>query len=213
MKYSVTISLKCPHCTTQCQFLEIRTEQRICKSDGRLHIPYMCTNCMGIITTRWNKHDGTYELYNYYPIVGDYEPRINLVNITNNEVKTDFTEAIDCYNNDFYNACMMMARRAIQQEMLNNKIKGNNLYEQIESTGISEKLKSLLHKVKNFGNHGAHPDFCLFDENEKQIVDEKEFAKLSLEFLDRYFADVYEIDLLVEKAPKSKKELANKGQS
>ena len=102
---------------------------------------------------------------------------------------------------------MMMARRAIQQEMIANEAEGNNLYQQIESTGISSKLKALLHKIKNFGNSGAHPDFCLFDEDGNQIEDKKEFAKLSLEFLDRYFADEYEIDSLVENAPKSEKEL------
>ena len=36
---------------------------------------------------------------------------------------------------------------------------------------------------------------------------EKELARLSLEFLDRYFADEYEIDSLVQNAPKSEKEL------
>ena len=105
---------------------------------------------------------------------------------------------------------MMMARRAIQQKMIDNSANGKNLYEQIESTGISKKLKALLHKVKNFGNHGAHPDFCLFDDKANQITDKKSFAKLSLEFLDRYFADEYEIDSLVESAPKSQKELENK---
>ena len=140
-------------------------------------------------------------------MVGDWKPRVNLSLITNDEVRTDFNESIDCYNNGFYNACMMMARRAIQQEMITNEVEGNNLYQQIESTGISSKLKALLHKIKNFGNNGAHPDFCLFDEDGNQIEDKKEFAKLSLEFLDRYFADEYEIDSLVESAPKSEKEL------
>ena len=72
---------------------------------------------------------------------------------------------------------------------------------------FSKKLKALLHKIKNFGNHWAHPDFCLYDEDWLEIRDKKEFARLSLEFLDRYFADEYEIDSLVENAPKSKKEL------
>ena len=102
---------------------------------------------------------------------------------------------------------MLMARRAIQQETIDNKASGKNLYQQIESTGISKKLKSLLYKVKNFGNNGAHPDFCLFNEEGNQIVDKKSFSKLSLEFLDRYFADEYEIDSLIESAPKSKREI------
>ena len=102
---------------------------------------------------------------------------------------------------------MLMSRRAIQQEMIDNNANGTNLYKQIESTGISTKLKALLHKVKNFGNNGTHPNFCLFDEEGNEIIDKHGFAKLSLEFLDRYFADEYEIDSLVESAPKSQKEL------
>lgn len=219
MNYSNTISLECPHCTTKCQFVIVERGHRQCVSDKLHHIPYICTNCQGLIATKWSANQCTPDQFRsssnnyiqklniYYPIVGDWKSRVDLSLITNDEVGADFKEAINCYNNGFYNACMMMARRAIQQEMLNNEAKGKNLYEQIESTGISKKLKALLHKIKNFGNHGAHPDFCLFDENGNQIADKKEFAKLSLEFLDRYFADEYEIDSLVENAPKSEKEL------
>lgn len=188
-------------------------------NDNKHHIPYICTNCQGVIITKWTANNCTPDQFRssptgyiqrldiYYPIVGDWKPRVNLQLITNEKVRTDFKEAINCYNNAFYNAGMLMARRAIQQEMIDNKASGNNLYQQIESTGISKKLKSLLHKVKNFGNNGAHPDFCLFDEEGNQIIDKKSFSKLSLEFLDRYFADEYEIDSLVESAPKSKEEI------
>ncbi len=219
MSYSNTLSLNCPHCDTKCQFIVIEQGHKRCKNDKKHHIPYICTNCQGLIATKWTADNcspdnfrgnptGYSQLLDiYYPIVGDWKPRVNLQLIKEEDVKTDFHEAINCYNNGFYNASMLMARRAIQQEMLNNKAKGGNLYQQIESTGISRKLKSLLHKVKNFGNNGAHPDFCLFDEDGNQIIDKHEFAKLSLEFLDRYFADEYEIDSLVESAPKSQKEL------
>lgn len=107
---------------------------------------------------------------------------MNLSLIINPAVKEDFEEAIKAYNNGLYNSCMMMARRAIQQEMIIIKAEGNNLFKQIESTGISSKLKALLQKIKNFGNNGAHPDFCLFDEEGNEIIDKKSFAKLSLEF-------------------------------
>jgi hypothetical protein len=219
MSYSSTLSLNCPHCNTKCQFVAVEGGHKICRNDNKHHIPYICTHCQGLIATRWianncneqnfraNPTGYSQQLDTYYPIVGDWKPRVNLQLITNEKVRADFKEAINCYNNGFYNATMLMARRAIQQEMIDRGASGNNLYQQIESTGISEKLKSLLHKVKNFGNHGAHPDFCLYDEEGNQIVDKKEFSKLSLEFLDRYFADEYEIDSLVKLAPKSKKEL------
>ena len=219
MGYSKTLSLNCPHCKTKCQFVIVEQGHHKCVSDDKHHIPYICTNCQGLVATKWtaspcspdqfrsNPSGFAQKLDMYYPVVGDWKPRVNLQLITNEEVRADFKEAIDCYNNGFYNACMLIARRAIQQEMIDKGATGNNLYQQIESTGISQKLKSLLHKVKNFGNNGAHPDFCLFDEEGNQIVDKKEFSKLSLEFLDRYFADEYEIDSLVKSAPKSQKEI------
>ena len=225
MDYSPTIALECPHCRAKCQFFVVHEGGgkvciRQCTSDSKFYIPYICTNCQGLIATKWRADSNCspssfrsnpaargQSLEAYYPIVGDWKPRVRLDRITNDEVRADFEEAINCYNNGFYNACMVMSRRAIQQEVLKKEAKGNNLYQQIEATGISKKLKTLLHKVKNFGNHGAHPDFCLYDNEGNQITDKKEFAKLSLEFLDRYFADEYEIDSLIKDAPKSKKEL------
>lgn len=219
MSYSKTLSLECPHCITKCQFVQVDPSHRYCTRDNSHHIAYICTNCNGIIVTKWasntrdiHQFETNFTSYNqqlrvYYPLVGDWKPRVNLSLIINDEIKADFKESIDCYNNGFYNACMVMARRAIQQEMIVKKATGDNLYKQIESIGISSKLKALLHKIKNFGNNGAHPDFCLFDGDGNKIADKKEFAKLSLEFLDRYFADEYEIDSLVNNAPKSEKEL------
>lgn len=219
MQYSKNLSLECPYCITKCQFVQIDSGHKFCASDNLHHIAYMCTNCKGVIVTKWDAgtdNTGEFEsspigygqlLKSYYPLVGSWRPRVKLSLITDSEVKSDFEEAINCYNNGFYNACMIMARRAIQQEMIIKEATGNNLYELIESTGISSKLKALLQKVKNFGNHGAHPDFCLFDDDENEIEDKKKFAELSLEFLDRYFSDEYEIEALVNSAPKSEKEL------
>jgi len=133
--------------------------------------------------------------------------KINLDSISDIDVKEDFIEAINCYNNWFYKSSMIMARRSIQQEMENKKATWKNLYEQIESMWISSRLKWLLHKVKNFWNYWAHPDFFLFDNDGNKIEDKKAFAKLSLEFLDRYFSDEYEIDSLINGAPRSKKEM------
>ncbi len=218
MRHSKTVSLDCPHCETKCQFLQIDASHSFCVKDNLHHISYLCTNCQGLIATKWSStseilqffqsaNNYKQQLDSYSPPVGDWQARVDLSLITNNEVKEDFEEAINCYNSGFYNACMILARRAIQQEMLIKVAKGNNLYQQIESLGISTKLKTLLHKVKNFGNYGAHPDFCLYDEDKNKITDPKGFAKLSLEFLDRYFADEYEIDSLIDTAPKSEKEL------
>ena len=194
------MNLYCPYCKSKTQFtLQNKTKSHI---DNSEHVTYRCTQCNGLIIQIFKKG-----ISQYYPPVGNLQPRVDLSLIVNDAVKEDFKEAIDCYNNGFYNACMIMSRRAIQQEMQIKKAEGDNLYKQIESLEISKNLKTLLHKVKNFGNYGAHPDFCLYDETGNKITDTKEFAQLSLEFLDRYFADEYEIDSLIAKAPKSEKEL------
>ena len=196
------MNLDCPYCNSKTQFGVLKRQN--CSVDGLRHEACYCTECQGIIVGM--RGNG---MFKCHPPVGDWKPRVDLSLIVNDAVKKDFKEAIDCYNGGFYNACMIMARRAIQQEMQIKKSEGDNLYKQIESLGISKNLKTLLHKVKNFGNYGAHSDFCLYDEKGNKIEDIKAVAKLSLEFLDRYFSDGYEIDSLIAKAPKSEKELEN----
>lgn len=214
--------MECPYCRTRCPFKPI-AQAYLCKvkqlSDNVqvFHRAYRCIHCEGNVVTEWGSewYQNSYghksycpsKFLIYYPTAGKWKPKVNLNCITNNEVKEDFVEAIKCYNHGFYNASMLLSRRAIQQEMNSKNAKGEKLYEQIESMGISERLKTLLHRVRIFGNHGAHPDFCLFDKDGQKIDDKEGFAKLSLDFLDKYFSNQYEIDALIENAPKSKKEL------
>ena len=222
-KLQESLSLECPYCrTTNGQFKPIAQAypckvKQLYDNVQIFHRAYRRIHCEGNVVTEWGSewYQNSYghksycpsKFLIYYPTAGEWKPKVNLAYIKNNEVKEDFEQAIDCYNHGFYNASMIMSRRAIQQEMISRKAEGGKLYEQIESMGISERLKTLLHKVRNFGNHGAHPDFCLFDKDGQKIDDKKGFAKLSLEFLDKYFLDQYETDTLIEKAPKSKKEL------
>lgn len=230
MKYSTTISLNCPYCDTKTQFISDVTKVSFCKNENNFHDVFRCTNCGGLIVSKWDSYLQDYgivnsvdsfkakainrsSLKNYYPIVGDFCSRIDLIKIINDRVRKDFKESIDCYNNGFYNASMVMARRAIHQEVENKEATGENLYKKIESLGISENLKNLLYKIKNFGNFGAHPDFFLYDESNNQLIsedNEKGFAKLCLLFLDKYFQDQYEIEYLISNAPKSKREIDGK---
>ena len=221
MQYSKSISLKCPHCKSICQFT---TNDHIsyCKQDNLFHVFYVCSNCGWLVLVKFNydwsnptridafKTNTVYTSMNsYYPIIWTWDPKTKIEYITNSDVKKDYEEAINCYNNWFYNACMVMTRRAIHQLMIEEWLEAkfpNNLYQQIENSWIGDNLKKLLQKVKNFGNSWAHPDFCLYDEEENKIEDTELFARLSLEFLDKFFSDKYEIDTLVAQAPKSAKE-------
>jgi hypothetical protein len=214
MKYEKSLNLECPHCKSNCQFIEnggIST----CTSDRTHHSSYICTHCGGKIMIRFsqNPHMGgqnPHELIDYYPIPSIWKSRINLNLITDENVKNDFIEAANCFNYGLYNASMVIARRAIHQEMIKRELEKkypNSLYQQLENAGISEKLKELLQKVKNFGNNGAHPDFCLYDEQGNKLEDVQQFAELSLNFLDKYFSDEYETDSMIASAPLSAKEI------
>ncbi len=221
-----TVSLKCPHCKTQCQFRQ-ECSPRFCAVGWFFNIGFHCTHFNGMVNTEWfavktdvmefqrylsNKSPLDQQLLHaYHPSIGEWNSKVKLSLITNNEVKADFEEAISCYNSGFYNSCMIMARRSVQQEVLAKGAKDGHLYAQIESTGISPNLKELLQKIKNFGNYGAHSDFFLYDEEGNKIEGSKEMAKLSLEFLDMYFLNAYKIDALIQGSPKSAKELATTG--
>ena len=214
MKYANSLSLECSHCKTNCQFVE-NGDVSVCTPDRTYHFSYICTHCGGKIMARFSQNPNTnskspYELINYYPIPSIWKSRINLNLITDENVRNDFIEATGCFNYGFYNASMVIARRAIHQEMIKRGLEKkypNNLYQQLENAGISEKLKELLQKVKNFGNNGAHPDFCLYDEQGNKIENTQKFAELSLNFLDKYFLDEYETDSMIASAPLSKKEV------
>ncbi len=210
MNYSRRLSLQCPYCNTKTQFNE-HGNFVLCNHTGEYHQSFLCTYCGGLVLTHWSGFNNKpYKLKRYYKVVGDYEPQIDLQKIQNELVRKDFQEAIDCYNHGFYNASMVMSRRAIHQEVEVRKAKGGNLlYEKINSLVTSENLKRLLNKVKNFGNSGAHPDFFLYDKNGNQLIPEeheKDFAKLALVFLDKYFQDQYEIEELITNAPISELE-------
>ncbi len=229
MKYSNTLSLECPYCDTKTQFISDESKVSFCKPENNFHDIFKCTNCGGLILTKWDKNSPnilegdvqsfknyakrTSLLKKYFPVVGDYKSQMNLQKIGNELVRKDYQEAIDCYNNGFYNASMVMSRRSIHQEVETKKATGKNLYEKIDSLVTSENLKKLLNKVKNFGNSSAHPDFFLYDKEGNQLIPqekEKEFAKLSLTFLDKYFQDQYEMEDLIASAPNS--EIENKQQ-
>lgn len=210
INFKETIALECPHCNAKSQFKKV-SEWSWSYPYPYVHCCFICTNCQGQVATQWSVSKSRYneiipnELITFFPHSGKYRPKIDLKTITKQEVQQDFKEAIECYNHGLYNACMIMARRAVQQEVMGSA--GNNLYQQIESTGISDNLKKLLQKIKNFGNHGAHPDFVLFDNEDNPIEDKEKVAKLSLDFLDKYFSDMYETQALIDQAPKSQNEM------
>ena len=235
MERQTSRSFDCPHCMSNCQFItwahrilsvylaEYKVAQKIWDGDyltisneGIIYEAYICTNCNGIIVVRWD-HDDIHDGYIYrdhFPCRGGFSPKVDLEYIQHEETKNDFKEAIACYNNGYWKASIIMSRLTIQQEALaeNNESPKCGLKEQIESMNISQRHKAMLHKVRIIGNHGAHPDFYLYDENGEPIDAERqeEMARVCLIFLDHFFTDKYEIPEQVANQPKSWKESSKK---
>ena len=209
-----SFNIKCPHCQSLCQFnaLLSGTRHLIESADTSYHEAFMCTSCGGLIIALWRLENGSYYLSECFPSAGDFTPKVDLNFIEKEEVKNDFKEAIDCYNNNLYNASMIMSRRAIQQDVSTESNKNENLWEQIKSTDISQSFKDMLDKVRVFGNHGAHPDFCFYDKDETPIKEDskKEVAATTLYFLDHYFMHKYEMPKRISEQPKSQKKLSKK---
>ena len=230
MKRQTSMGFDCPHCMSKCQFItwvhhillihlgvdRAARETRVgscltVSNEGITYEAFMCTNCNGIIVVRWD-HDnihGGYIYRDHFPCRGGFSPKVDLESIQHEETKNDFKEAIDCYNNGYWKASMIMSRRTIQQELLagNTESQKGRLKEQIESMDIPQSHKDMLNIIRIYGNHGAHPDFYLYDEDEKPIDAERQekIARVSLLFLDHHFMDKYEIPKQVANQLKSGK--------
>jgi len=163
-----------------------------------IHEAYICTHCNGIIIVRWSrtKSRGGYEYYHHFPRERSFSPKVDLKVIPNKETQNDFQEAIDCYNSGFWKASMIMSRRTIEQQLLkgSENLK-SGLGKRIDIANISDQLRKMFNIIRKYGNHGAHPDNRLYDENGQPIDrnKQKEIAKISLLFLDHFFSDQYEI--------------------
>ncbi len=62
---------------------------------------------------------------------------------------------------------------------------GKNLYEQIDNMPVDEALKKLAHKIRFWGNAGAHPDIIL-----GQHITEED-ALLAIDFAEKFLDFVY----------------------
>lgn len=76
-------------------------------------------------------------------------------------LSTDLIEAAACKVLNASSACVIMCRRVIQQVCDLHECKGNNLAERIDKLQIDSGLKRLAHKIRHFGNEGAHPDLLV----------------------------------------------------
>ncbi|ASJ16724.1 hypothetical protein A3L04_06380 [Thermococcus chitonophagus] len=122
---------------------------------------------------------------------GIYAYYVELPKTTPEEVFHDYVEAIKAYNVGAYRASVAMARRALQQALIDKGAsKKKTLHQQIEELferGLLDKAtKSLADSVRYFGNYGAHPQ----DDMLAQVT--KEDAKLVLDVLRKILCILYQ---------------------
>jgi len=185
----------CPHCKAKCQFNNLGNQYQ-CTADNSRQQAWYCSNCNGVIVARFIPPQNINQS-KVYPLI-KINPKININKLPDN-IKNDYVESLEDYSNGAYISCVIMCRRAIQQSCLDKGAKKKNLYDQIEELDIDNNLKQLAHKLRFWGNNGAHPDILL-----DETINEQD-SKLAIDFTEKFLQYVYII-------PKELEEIENQMQ-
>ncbi len=194
----------CPYCKSNSAFFNTYANQIENKCTNLYWRVLQCNNCNWLVIdyTEYSYYDDS-KITISYPSIWEYITTIDTKHITDDLIKKDFEESINAYNFWLYISTCMMIRRCVHREVeLKNWI-WKDLYDQIQSLGISDNLKLLLQKIRIFWNSWAHPNYVLEDNNWNIIVDYKEVASLWLHFMDMYFYDKYSVSNLISKFSKT----------
>lgn len=121
------------------------------------------------------------------------------------KIREDLAEADRCYHADAYKAAVTMNRRAIQRIVLDKikdpEIRKKKLWEQVDAlfdAGIITKdLKETAHKIRHFGNFGAHPNDDQLDnttQKDAELVD-----RLTMDLIRTIYIVPFETNQLKDK--------------
>lgn len=171
----------CPHCKAKCQFDQVQNDRQ-CEADGLYQSPWVCQNCKGFIITK-RPHNSSWNGTQILPLI-KIKAKIKIDKLPE-AIRNDYVESLEDYSNGCYISCVIMCRRAIQQSCLDKGAKKKTLYDQVEELDIDDNLKKLAHKLRFWGNNGAHPDILL---DEK--IEEKD-AKLAIDFTEKFLQYTY----------------------
>ena len=178
----------CPYCRAKCQFNPLGNEIQ-CRTDKSCQQSWICQNCNGVIVTK-RPYSHTWRGSQIFPLI-KIKPKIEIDKLPDN-IRNDYLESLENYSNGCYVSSVIMCRRAIQQSCMEKGVEGETLFDQIEKLKIDENLKKLAHKLRFWGNKGAHPD-VLLDEK----IEEKD-AKIAIDFTEKFLQYVYIIPKEIE---------------
>ena len=183
----------CPHCKAKCQFSNLGNQYQ-CEADRSFQQGWVCSNCNGVIVSKFTPGQNINNSQ-IFPLV-KIKPKIKIDKLPDN-IRNDYLESLENYSNGCYTSSVIMCRRVIQQNCIEKGVKKENLFDQIEELKIDDNLKKLAHKLRFWGNKGAHPDILLGEK-----IEEKD-AKVAIDFRGGAPA------LLARKIAAANKEAAN----
>ena len=178
----------CPHYKAKCQFNPIGNEVQS-RIDQSFHHSWVCQHCSGIVATK-RPYSHTWSGAVLFPLI-TIKPKIRIDKLPEN-IKSDYLESLENYSCGSYTSSVIMCRRVIQHACLDKGAKKKNLFDQIEELNIDENLKKLAHKLRFWGNQGAHPDILLGEK-----IEEKD-ARLAIDFTEKFLQYVYVIPKEIE---------------
>ncbi|MDD3488194.1 MAG: DUF4145 domain-containing protein [Candidatus Pacebacteria bacterium] len=179
---------ECPYCKAKCQFSKL-VNQCYCQSDNSYQQAWVCSNCNGVIVSRFTREQDIRDAQ-IFPLV-KIKPKIKTDKLPDN-IRNDYLESLENYSNGCYTSSVIMSRRVIQQSCIEKGAKKENLFGQIEELKIDDNLKKLAHKLRYWGNKGAHPDILLGEK-----IEEKD-AKVAIDFTEKFLQYVYVIPKEIE---------------
>lgn len=100
-------------------------------------------------------------------------PRLDLSNVTNQEVKNDVEEALDCYGVGAWNGFAAMCRRVLQSIYEDRGVKGSSKVQKqtevfISTYDFDDEMKEILREITQTGHDGAHPFLPVVSEQRAQ---------------------------------------------
>jgi len=178
----------CPHCKAKCQFSNLGNQYQ-CGADHSFQQGWVCSNCNGVIVSKFTPGQNINNSQ-IFPLV-KIKPKIKIDKLPDN-IRNDYLESLENYSNGCYTSSVIMCRRVVQQSCIEKGVEKKNLFDQIEELKIDDNLKKLAHKLRFWGNNGAHPDILLGEK-----IEEKD-TKVAVDFTEKFLQYVYVIPKEIE---------------
>ena len=179
----------CPFCHEKGNFkISHHAEKKKANDRKQLNFDTLeCGNCKGYVMVLWSASGdfgGGLHDYRVLPWPLDYT---DYPDEWPDEVGRFWLQAKRSLLSENYDACVVMARSALQVALRDNKAEGKNLKQEIENLAVKGLLPPIMkdwsNSVRELGNEGAHPKPGQPTPNPKDATDIVRFLDFLLECL------------------------------